>query len=76
MKLTPEFVLQVAIYLVTLGSLYGAFHTKIGALEKNIDRLERKQDKYNNLQERMASVESSSKSAHHRMDEYFGVVKG
>lgn len=34
----------------------------------DFDRLEKKQDKHNNLIERMAKVEESSKSAHHRID--------
>lgn len=34
----------------------------------DIRRLETKQDKYNTLQERIATVEQSSKSAHHRID--------
>lgn len=33
-----------------------------------IDALEKKQDKHNGLIERMVAVESSSKSAHHRLD--------
>lgn len=37
-------------------------------LKEDIKRLETKQDRYNNLQERTAAVESSVKSAHHRLD--------
>lgn len=40
------------------------------SFKADIDRLEKKQDKYNNLQERTAIVEQSSKSAHHRQDEF------
>lgn len=36
--------------------------------EEHIKRLEVKQDKHNNLIERMAIVEQSTKSAHHRLD--------
>lgn len=36
---------------------------------KSIERLEEKQDKHNNLIERMAIVEQSTKSAHHRIDD-------
>jgi hypothetical protein len=46
---------------------------KMEALEKTInlkiDNLEKKQDKHNCLIERMAIVEQSTKSAHHRLDE-------
>lgn len=34
-----------------------------------IDQLEKKVEKHNNLVERMALVEASTKSAHHRLDE-------
>ena len=48
------------------------FSEKIRDLKDNfhekIDVLEHKQDKHNNLIERMALVEASAKSAHHRMD--------
>lgn len=40
--------------------------------EEHIKRLEEKQDKHNNLIERMAIVEQSAKSAHHRIDEWKG----
>ncbi|MBE7713696.1 MAG: hypothetical protein E7Z87_08125 [Cyanobacteria bacterium SIG26] len=40
-------------------------HTK-----EHIIRLEQKQDKHNNLIERMAIVEQSTKSAHHRSDDF------
>lgn len=35
-----------------------------------IEQLEKKVDKHNKLVERMAIVEQSIKSAHHRLDEY------
>lgn len=38
-------------------------------LNEKIDELARKQDKHNGLIERMAIVEQSTKSAHHRIDE-------
>lgn len=40
-------------------------HTK-----EHIKRLEEKQDKHNNVIERMAIVEQSTKSAHHRADDF------
>lgn len=36
---------------------------------EHLNRVEEKQDKHNNLIERMAIVEQSVKSAHHRVDE-------
>ena len=50
------------------------FSEKIKDLKNNfhekIDTLERKQDKHNNLIERMALVEASTKSAHKRIDDW------
>lgn len=37
-------------------------------IEYKIDKLTEKQEKYNNLQERIALAEASTKSAHHRLD--------
>lgn len=44
--------------------------------EEHIKRLEQKQDRHNNLIERMAIVEQSTKSAHHRIDEMKGEHHG
>ncbi|MCD8377230.1 MAG: hypothetical protein LUB59_00415 [Candidatus Gastranaerophilales bacterium] len=41
-------------------------------VENHFKRLELKQDKHNNLIERMAIVEQSTKSAHHRLDSLQG----
>ena len=50
------------------------FSEKIKDLKYNfhekIDRLETKQDKHNNLIERMALCEASTKSAHKRIDDW------
>lgn len=40
-----------------------------------IQQLEKKVEKHNQLVERMAIVEQSTKSAHHRLDEYIGKEK-
>lgn len=47
----------------------GAFVYETRSLKRDIERLEKKQDKHNCLVERMAVVEQSTKSAHHRIDE-------
>ena len=60
--LTAGFWLQLLVYAVSIGSFAGVILTKIGYLEK-------KMDKHNGLVERMAVVEQSCKSAHHRIDE-------
>lgn len=39
-----------------------------GIVLQRLKILEKKQDKYNNVLERLATVENSVKSAHHRID--------
>lgn len=55
--------LQIAIYLASFGTAMGSILTKLKQLEK-------KQDIHNGLIERMVVVESSCKSAHHRIDDH------
>ena len=40
-----------------------------GNVATRLNYLEQKMDKHNNLQERMAVVEQSTKSAHHRIND-------
>ncbi|WP_269477751.1 hypothetical protein [Hominibacterium faecale] len=61
--MSTEFWIQMVVYAASFGLFAGRITTKINNLEK-------KQDKHNNLIERMAVVEQSVKSAHHRMDEH------
>jgi len=63
--MTTEFWIQMVIYAVTIGSFAGTTLTRL----KN---LERKMDKHNNMIERLAKVEASTSSAHHRIDELRG----
>ena len=65
MQLSMEFWIQIIIYGVTLGTVFGSFKTKLSYLEK-------KMDKHNNLIERMACVERDCASAHRRIDEVRG----
>lgn len=58
----------LGIFITVLFQAFYFAH-KMGVIEKSISTLEEKQDKHNNLIERMVTVESSSKSAHHRLDE-------
>jgi hypothetical protein len=60
--MTTEFWVQMIVYAVSIGSFAGVILTKIGYLEK-------KMDKHNELVERMAAVEQTCKSAHKRIDE-------
>ena len=67
--LQPEIIVAL---LSMLGTLAGSV---IGVLTANklttfrLEQLEKKVEKHNNLVERMALVEASTKSAHHRLDE-------
>ena len=57
-----QFWVQMFVYAVSFGIMYGSFKTKL-------DYLEKKMDKHNQLQDRMAVVEQSVKSTHHRINE-------
>ena len=65
----PEIVVAIWSLVGTLvGSLAGIM--KANRLTNyRIEQLEEKVKKHNNLVERMAVVEQSAKSAHHRLDE-------
>jgi hypothetical protein len=63
--MSTEFWIQMVIYAVTIGSFAGTTLTRL----KN---LERKMDKHNGMMERLAKVEASTSSAHHRIDELRG----
>ena len=45
-------------------------HRQNNIILYRLDQLEQKQDKHNGLIERMVKVEESTKSAHHRIDEF------
>ncbi|MCI1958786.1 MAG: hypothetical protein LKJ25_04080 [Clostridia bacterium] len=62
MEFDTQFWIQIVIYAISFGVMYGSFKTKL-------DYLEKKMDKHNQLQDRMVAVEASAKQAHHRLDE-------
>ena len=62
-------IITIAVYLISFAVLFSKVMTSIKYIEEKIDRLEKKQDKHNGLIERMAVVEQSTKSSHHRLDE-------
>ncbi|NSJ13534.1 hypothetical protein G5A78_01400 [[Clostridium] scindens] len=65
----PEIVVAIYSLVGTLvGSLAGIM-TANRLTNYRIEQLEEKVKKHNNLVERMAVVEQSAKSAHHRLDE-------
>lgn len=57
-----QFWIQMSVYAISFGVMYGSFKTKL-------DYLEKKMDKHNQLQDRMVAVEQSVKSAHHRIND-------
>lgn len=65
----PEIAVAICSLVGTLvGSLAGIM-TANRLTNYRIEQLEEKVKKHNNLVERMAVVEQSAKSAHHRLDE-------
>ena len=56
-------------HLVSIGIWVGSISSFKKHINYRLDKLEAKQDKHNNLIERMAIVEQSTKSAHHRLDD-------
>ena len=69
MTVSLEFLLLIIINVLSSGIFLGGLAMSIKYIEQQIKRLETKQDRHNNLLERMAVVEQSTKSAHHRLDE-------
>lgn len=68
----PEIVVAICSLIGTLvGSLAGIM-TANKLTTYRLEQLEEKVKKHNNLVERMAIVEQSTKSAHHRIDEIVG----
>ena len=62
MQFDTQFWVQILIYVAAFAAMWGNVTTRLNYLEQ-------KMDKHNNLQERMAVVEQSTKSAHHRIDD-------
>lgn len=62
MQFDTQFWVQILIYVAGFAAMWGNVTTRLNYLEQ-------KMDKHNNLQERMALVEQSAKSAHHRIDD-------
>lgn len=70
------FIVTLIIQIFSAGLFLGGLIFSIKYMGEQIKRLEEKQDKHNNLIERMAHVEDSTKSAHKRIDEMKGEVHG
>lgn len=60
--LSVEFWIQLIVYAVSFGIVFGQFQTKIKYIEKQLE-------KHNHFTERLYKVEESTKAAHSRIDE-------
>lgn len=69
MEITTGFILQIIMYLITIGIFVGRNETQHKYVTEQLKRLEIKQDRHNGLFEKVAKCEESCKSAHHRIDE-------
>ncbi|MDU6533818.1 hypothetical protein [Intestinibacter bartlettii] len=70
-----EIIVAIIAFIGTLAGSYFAnskttavMQEQIKSLKEDINILSTRVDKHNNLVERMAKVEDSTKSAHHRID--------
>nr|DAW52280.1 MAG TPA: Septum formation initiator [Caudoviricetes sp.] len=70
-----EIIVAIIAFIGTLAGSYFAnskttavMQEQIKSLKEEINILSTRVDKHNNLVERMAKVEDSTKSAHHRID--------
>jgi len=63
---------NVIIYFLGLAVMWGSMQQEVKSLRRDIERLEGKMMKHNNIVERLAVVEQSTKSAHHRIDNFTG----
>lgn len=64
-----DILLALIAFAGTLVGTFGGILTANRLSTYRIEQLEKKVEKHNNLVERMFAVESSVKSAHHRIDE-------
>lgn len=62
MEFDTSFWVQMVVYALSFGTVYGT-------ITQRLKNLEQKVDKHNNVVERTFRLEESTKSAHHRIDE-------
>ncbi|MEG0648357.1 MAG: hypothetical protein RR764_00870 [Oscillospiraceae bacterium] len=66
MNFSAEFWIQLMLYAITVGSIYGGIKVQIKSLEEKVNHL-------SVLIERMYKVEESCKGAHMRIDDITAV---
>lgn len=69
MTFSAELILSIVINIIAVGVFIGVYKTTIDFMQLQIMELKEDMRKYNNMLERMISVEQSTKSAHHRIDD-------
>lgn len=62
-SLDAKFWLQILVYTLSFGTMYGRISTEMKWMKEKLDR-------HNSFQDRLVRVEESAKSMHHRMDEH------
>ena len=70
MTLSVEFCVTIVIQLLAVGIMIGVYKATIGFMQQQITELKEDMKRYNNILERMIRVEDSTKSAHHRIDNW------
>lgn len=70
MSITIEVAICLVVQLLTAGICIGVYKCTITFMQEQIKELKSDMKKYNNVLERMIKLESSVKSAHHRLDKW------
>lgn len=70
MSIGQEFLISLFIQLLILAFFVGIYVATIKFMEGQINELKEEMRKYNNVLERLIIAEQSTKSAHHRIDEW------
>lgn len=70
MSIGQEFVISLFIQLLILAFFVGIYVATIKFMDSQIKELKEEMKRYNNVLERLIITEQSTKSAHHRIDEW------
>lgn len=60
MNLSIEFWIQIVVYAVTIGSLYGSIRVRLNYIEKKLE-------KHNNFSDRLVAVEHDTQAVEKRV---------
>lgn len=73
MEITTGFILQIIMYLITIGIFVGRNETQHKYVTEQLKRLEAKQDRHNGLFATVARCESDIVSNRHRINRLEGM---